>query len=200
MVMVGTLDSTTSTPLFASTSHAVYVPQGYLLFMQGGTIVAQVFDPRTLRPSGDPIPLAENVEDNPGSHRGAFSVSQTGVLAYRRVGPTRLVWVDRTGRRLEPLGAAGYYRNPQLSPDQRHVAVMRLDSSLSSEDIWTFDVDRGMAARVTVDGHVDKPLWSNVGGGSCTGRGPVSWNGRSRARARSVSFSRTHRGLPRRSH
>jgi len=54
------------------------------------TLIAQAFDPMTLRLTGELIPIAEQVERTPGSHRGAFSISRTGVLAYRPIGETHL--------------------------------------------------------------------------------------------------------------
>ena len=54
------------------------------------------------------------------TRRRNFSVSRTGVLVYRATGhgPSRLVWLDRTGRELGEIAArAGDYADPALSPD-----------------------------------------------------------------------------------
>ena len=67
--------------LFNSDSQVVYAAPGYLLYMLGNTLLARPFDARRLRVTGEPIPIADQVERTTGSRRGAFTVSQTGVLA-----------------------------------------------------------------------------------------------------------------------
>ena len=110
-VYVGSLDSKDSRRLLAGGSNAVYAAaasaQGYLLFTRGETLMAQPFDAMKLQLSGEAFPIAERVAAagvGPGS---AFSVSENGVLAYQGSGApntTQLVWFDRNGKRLEPVG------------------------------------------------------------------------------------------------
>jgi eukaryotic-like serine/threonine-protein kinase len=162
-IRVGRLDSPASIDVGTTTSQAMYAPEGFLLFMRGSTLVAQRFDLRTLRLTGTPSPIAESVEYNPLSHRSAFSVSKTGVLAYRRFGATQLTWFDRSGGTIGRVGSPGYYRNPVITPDQRSVAVVRLDPQNGTKDIWTIDLASGAETRVTFGGHVDNPVWSADG-------------------------------------
>jgi Tol biopolymer transport system component len=132
--------------------------------MLGNTLLAQAFDANTLHVTGDPIPIADQVERNPDSHRGAFSASQNGVLAYRPVGDTELVWFDRTGQRLQRVGPTGRYSNPALSPDNKQVAVAEVNPGKGKTDIWTLELARGVASRLTVDSSSDDmPLWSPDG-------------------------------------
>jgi hypothetical protein len=151
--------------LFKSDSQVVYAAPGYLLYMLGFTLVAQPFDATSLRVTGAPRPIAHQVDRNTASRRGAFTVSQTGVLAYRQPSETQLVWYHRDGRRLQTLGPRGHYRNPALSPDGKTVAVARLDAKGGSWDIWSIDVERNVAvpfiAGPTLD---DMPVWSPDGG------------------------------------
>jgi eukaryotic-like serine/threonine-protein kinase len=164
-IYVGSLDSTDRVRVLNADSHAVYAPPGYLLFMRVNTLLAQPFDPTTFRLTGEPVPVAEQVERTPGSHRGAFSVSSTGVLAYRSIGETRLAWYDRSGKMLQTIGPAGYYANPALSPDERRLAVERLNQETGEPDIWVIDLAReGAASRFTFNATPDKmPLWSTDG-------------------------------------
>ena len=75
---------------------------GRLFFMREGSLLAQAFDERSLKPQGDPIAVAERV----GSAflSGNFSVSPSGVLAYRAGEAlpwlSRLSWFDRQGKQL----------------------------------------------------------------------------------------------------
>jgi Tol biopolymer transport system component len=164
MLYVASLDSPDRVELFVADSHAVYVPQGYLLFVRSNTLVAQPFDADTLRPSGEPVPVAEQIEINTATRRGAFSVSPVGVLAYRPVAETLLAWVDRSGRQLSTLGPRGYYRNAALSPDEQRVAVARIDVETGAPDIWLIELARGIRSRLTTHpGLDDLPVWSRDG-------------------------------------
>jgi Tol biopolymer transport system component len=61
--------------------------------------------------------------------------------------PLQLYWVDRTGKAIEPVGPAGSYRGPDVTPDGR-VAVHQHDRL--GGDIWLFDT-KGRMTRFTTD-------------------------------------------------
>ena len=95
--------------LLATTSGPVYVPSsnsdsGQVLFLRQGTLMAQPFDARRLEPSGEAVPVAEQV----GSFLdyGLFSASSNGVLVYRSGAGLdyQLTWLDRQGRVLSYSG------------------------------------------------------------------------------------------------
>ena len=156
--------SRTPTALFSSDSQVVYAAPGYLLYMVGNTLLARGFDTVSLRVTGEAIPIAEQVERNTGSRRGAFTVSQTGVLAYRRPSESQLVWFHRDGRKLNKIGAPGHFRNPALSPDGTRVSVSQLDLKTGTWDIWVMEVATGRMSRVTLDeADDDAPVWSADG-------------------------------------
>ena len=54
-VFLASIDDGSVAPLLASDSQVKYVDPGYLLFMRGGDLVAQPFNPRSRRLSGQPI-------------------------------------------------------------------------------------------------------------------------------------------------
>ena len=95
MYRIGSLDSTESKRSRRRRRSSTYAPPGYLLFVRDKTLVAQPFDPKALKTTGEPIPLAEHIgTDSVGLAR--FSVSREGTLAYRTgESGDRLVWVDR---------------------------------------------------------------------------------------------------------
>jgi Tol biopolymer transport system component len=174
-IHTGSLDTGAGPQLLIESSNAVYAPgttrdTGHILFVRNGTLMAQPFDTRRFAVAGDLVPVAEGII--PGSRNAIyqrFSVSPTGVLAYwagRDMGGNQLTWFDRSGKRLATLGEPGPYRNLSLSPDQKKVAVSRMDrTSSDTPDIWVLDVARGSASRLTFDPGIDDfPVWSSDGG------------------------------------
>jgi hypothetical protein len=167
---------------------------GYLLFVRGagalvseGTLMAQAIHPRELRLIGDPVAVAEHV-------RG-FSASDTGVLVYSADGtgstffPSmpgfvqgQLTWFDREGRIISTVGEPGIYRDPVLSPDQQHVAVVRAEPRTLSMHIHLFDFARGVSNPFTFAAAVasdTSPVWAPDGASVIFARwgsgGPVEW-------------------------
>ena len=169
-IYVGSLDAAPPTRILPDLSNAAYTPAGasgrggYLLFRREGTLMAQRFDPDRLRLTGDIFPLAEQVAPQLGGY-GPFTVSDNGVLAYRSGAQVnQLVWMDRTGAPTQSVGSPGEFNNFRLSPDEKRIAFDRTDAQSSNLDIWTLDMARGVASRLTSDLAVDNlPIWSPDG-------------------------------------
>ena len=151
-VYVGALDEDTRHLVLPLDGDAHYVAQGYLLFLDGDTLLAQSFDSDRLVLSGQPTPIASGVGRSSRGH-AAVSVSRTGTIAYAgatlRTG--RLTWFDRNGNALGTVGADGEhdYADFRLSRDEKRLAVSVVDPKLSTPDIWLFDLGRGGASRLT---------------------------------------------------
>ena len=161
-IRVGTLDSEETQILFSAVTRIAYAAPGYLLYINQGALVAQPFDAKQLKVSGDPATIAEHVAEIGPNHEFDFSVSNNGVLAYQ-VGSSQssLVWFDRSGKRLETTGDPDSYASIALSPDGRRVLAGLLDVDGRQSDVWLLDPARGAKARVTFDPQSDgDPIWS----------------------------------------
>jgi Tol biopolymer transport system component len=140
---------------------------GHILFITQGMLVAQPFDPVRGTLSGEPVPIAQLVENDAPLGRSLFSVSETGVLAHRKGIPTRqLVWFDRTGKLLDavapPDEAAVSY--PELAPDVQRLAAVRTPGGSDTTNIWITDLKTRLATRFTVGTGPDAgPIWSPDG-------------------------------------
>jgi eukaryotic-like serine/threonine-protein kinase len=166
---VGSLDSKEKKLLFRHPTNVVYAAPGYLFFVRENTLMAQAFDYKHLSLSGDVAPIAQGVLVNAGYSRSVFSVSDNGVLAYggtpRAVEPSRLLWLDRTGKQIGAVGDPGMYANPRLSPDGTKLAVAVADASRAATDIWINDLLHGGKTRLTFDASLNYlPIWSPDGG------------------------------------
>jgi Tol biopolymer transport system component len=154
-VYVASLDSSDRRRLVASDHDAAYA-SGHLLFVRGGALLAQPFDPGRLRLSGEPVTLAQPVAVALPPYRGAaYGVSPGGVLAWRAAsaaeGALKLTWLDRSGKSLAEVGEVAEYSNPALSPDERQLAVSRRDPRTKTRDIWVLDMAHGRGRRLTFD-------------------------------------------------
>ena len=160
-VFVGSLDSKTPTQILEGATNASYA-NGYLIFMRGSTLMAQPFDEVRLTPTGQSVPIAEDVQVNPSTGTGAFSVSQNGVLAYQ-TGPsagTQLVWIDRAGKRLSTVGESALYRDLQLSPDGRFASATIASTTSGEGDVWLIDLERNLPRRLTFGSGGFAAIWS----------------------------------------
>ena len=165
-VYVGSLNSKETKRLLPTAFNAAYALPGFLLFLRNETLMAQRFDADKLELTGEPLSVAERVAYNPGLGRGAFSVSENGVLAFRSGGGqiNQPLWFDREGKQIGSLGAAGLYQTLWLSPDERRAAIDRSDPQTGTNDIWLFDLALGIPSRFTTDPAGDtNPLWSPDG-------------------------------------
>ncbi len=161
---IGSLDSSETKPFAPAQSMLAYAPQGYLLFLKDRTLMAQPFDAKAMKTTGESVPLAEQIgTDAVGLAR--FSVSRDGVLAYR-TGESggRLLWMDRSGKELETLGDPAEYADPSFSPTGDRLAFDLIDIRTNKSDIWIRDLSRGVNSRFTF-GQDDAfcPVWSPRG-------------------------------------
>jgi serine/threonine protein kinase/Tol biopolymer transport system component len=163
-IYVGSLDSPATTRLIASSSKALYAHPGYLLFEREGVLFAQSFDPKTLFITGEPTRIADHVEHISSGPHSAFSVSPDGVLIYREDSSSVLqfVWVDRSGKKRDPVAEPGSYGPFDLSPDGKQIAISQKVGN--NTDIWLIDVVRGVPTRLTSDPAIETdPVWSPDG-------------------------------------
>jgi Tol biopolymer transport system component len=168
-VFVGSLDGSTPARLLLAGATQARYASGHLLFVQGGTLMAQPFDTRQLVLRGTPYPLVEDVKLSTAGATGAaagYSVSDNGVLAYQAALRTesRPVWFDRAGTHVAALGAPADYGDVALSPDGARLAVSVVDPARSTRDLWLYETDGRPGQRLTVDpGDEFAPVWSPDG-------------------------------------
>jgi serine/threonine protein kinase/Tol biopolymer transport system component len=167
-IHVGSLDSQDTRFLLGTELRAVYAEPGYLLFQREGTLFAQALDPFDLELRSEPVRIADSLASNSSSGRTTFSVSETGVLAYRTGAAggnplTQLTWFDREGNRVGTLGPPGYYGNLALSPDGKRVAVTLTEES-EMEHVWIGELSSDVFSRFTFGESRDRSvLWSHDG-------------------------------------
>ncbi len=151
--------------ILATTFAASYV-DGNLFFMRDGTLMVQPFDAAKLQLRGEPVPVAEHVGTTGAT--GIFSVSKSGVLAYRSgannaAGTLQATWFDRQGKVTGTFGEPGPDQGLALSPDATRAAGRDAPAG-GNGDIWLQDFARGVRTRLTFRQSPGSfPVWSPDG-------------------------------------
>jgi serine/threonine protein kinase len=152
-IFVGSLDSNESKRLLPSVSAVAYAPPGYLIFLSQATLMIQPFDSSRLQLKGQPVSVTEQVwSDSNITGLSAFSVSESGLLAYRSGGTqnNQFMWVDRNGNKLTAVGPPGRYVEPSFSADEKRI-VFAISHFSGIGDLWTMDLADGNLSRFTFD-------------------------------------------------
>jgi Tol biopolymer transport system component len=131
-----------------------YASSGHLIYAQGRSLMAVLFDPQRLAITGTAVPVIEGVLQSAASGAAQYSISATGSLVYVSGGAQSaqgtLVWVSRNGAE-QPLAAPAHaYLHPRLSPDGRKVAV---GISEQESQTWLYDLSRDTLTRFTFAGN-----------------------------------------------
>jgi eukaryotic-like serine/threonine-protein kinase len=169
-VCIGSLDSKERRTLLRVNSNVVFAPaapgaaSGHILFSHERTLLAQSFDAKRLRLSGEAFPVGEQVQYFGNLGLGVFTASDNGILAYQAGDAgaiSQLVWLDRAGKQLEALGPPADYLRPRISRDGRRVAIDIRDQQTGRPDIWIYDFARRFSTRFTFE-PADNifPIWS----------------------------------------
>src|SRR5262249_33032390 len=140
---------------------------GHLFFLRAGTLMALPFDPTRRKATAEAFPVAENVAMAANNPYGAVSLAENGTLAYWSGGVVdnrELVWMDRSGKRLKPVGKPNAFvigPDLALSPDEQTVAAAV--GSLLQADIWLLDSASGSIKNFTFGFTGAAPVWSSDG-------------------------------------
>ena len=139
---------------------------GHLLFVNGGALKAQPFDPDRLQLTGQPVAIAPHeleIWEKAWFHSG-FSVSESGILVFQSFHDfaPELVWTDPSGHEQGRIRQRGF-RSPTISPDGRFVVVCSDELHDGRWRICIHDLERGVTTRLTDGGDDWHPSWSPDG-------------------------------------
>jgi len=160
------LDSGQRTVLIQGGYFPRYVPSGHLLFMRQGTVLAVGMDARTLKITGTPVPVLQNVRHHTNRGSAEFDVSRTGMIVYvdgkGTSGNFPLALLDAAGVKTPYLKNQQEFTNPRFSPDGKRLAFDTLESG--KRDIWVYDSEREIKTRLTfAPGENQRPVWTPDG-------------------------------------
>jgi len=164
-ILMGSLDSKETKPLFHTHYQAVYA-SGHMLFLRQSSLMAQPFDAKRFEFTGEAVPIAEQVREDSSIAHAWFSPSANGLLLYAEGAAKnrQLVWFDRNGKQIEAVPGEDAYAGISLSPDGKKLAYY-LDGT--GFDVWGFDIARGVKIPLTFGASSGQgnlyPVWSPDG-------------------------------------
>jgi Tol biopolymer transport system component len=170
-IFAGSTKDTSRSPIASLESAPVYAAPGYLLYRRQAVLVAQPFDAKTLKFTGEAVPLEDeptNILDTANSFTAGHttSVSATGTLAYFSAPAvnTAVTWLDAAGHATGTLDLpAGEYSRIKISPDGSRAVLVRSISPTESS-LWILDLARGGASPLSSGpGRNEAPVWSPDG-------------------------------------
>jgi len=159
----------TDRALVETDSRVIYTPSstrpgmGYLVYVRAGNLLAHPFNPQSLRLEGEPLPVAPRIYSFFPTGAADFSVSNNGMLAYRRyVSRTQLAWFDRHGTLVKKIGPDNVnIEHGQLSPDGKKIAAAIFNVDRGATEIWIIDRETGTSRRsISGPGIVANPVWA----------------------------------------
>jgi serine/threonine-protein kinase len=143
-----------------------YLMDGYLTYVNQGTLYAVPFDIDRQTVHGTAVPVLESVSYSRIFGYAQMDVSRTGTLVYRKGDESErfvVEWLDRSGRTEALLAKPGRYEWLRLSPDGGRLAYSAVESGAAS--IWVYDSRRDETKRLTTSTDAyTSPLWSPDGG------------------------------------
>jgi serine/threonine-protein kinase len=154
-----------------------YLRDGYLTYINQGTLYAVRMDPATLSVHGAPVPLLDDVAYSPLFGYAQADVSRTGMLVYRKGAEGRqsvIDWIDRSGHASALLSVPGRYAWMRLSPDGQRLALTTHESGIAS--ISVYDITSTQMARVTTrPGEYTGLTWLPGGARAFGGGAGLGW-------------------------
>jgi serine/threonine protein kinase len=164
-IFLASRDGATPRKILDADARAAY-SNGRLLFIRGGALLSQRFDPVEGATSGEPELVAEAVDFGGPPGAAGFAASPTGLLVYssgNRIPIRNVVWRDRRGAAIASRIPPQRYSGLALSADNRQLALTSHER-LQIAELWLMDVERGVNSRLSAQPRYDWfPVWTPDG-------------------------------------
>jgi Tol biopolymer transport system component len=106
--------------------------------------MVQEFDPKSLRLSGEAVPIAEKVEYNGFRGTAEFTFAGSDLFVYQTetaAAASQLAWFDMDGKKLSTIGEPAAISSVAVSPDGKRAAVGI--NGVDGPQIWIVDLTAG---------------------------------------------------------
>jgi len=165
-IYLGSVDGDAPKRVLDDDGAFLVLPSGHLLVRRNGDLTAVPFDLKSFAVGTPAVSIAKQVGFGANAGFLRASASADGDLAFTMdedVPRADLAWLDRDGRRSEPLDLRTKFVSVVLSPDGTQVAAEMSDPTGMSQ-LWTVGLARGTVSRLTHDQNDSySPAWSPDG-------------------------------------
>jgi Tol biopolymer transport system component len=165
-IFVGSIDDPGKRVRLLEHASNAMLAGGHVLFVRNGDLCAQRLDANRLALSGPVTILARDVRFDRRYSLGVFSATAGVLVLQHGAGQdeNELVWMDRSGQRLERVDGAANHDGIELSPDASRALVSIFDLATSRSHLAIFDLESRSSTRLTFGDADDYcPVWSPDG-------------------------------------
>jgi eukaryotic-like serine/threonine-protein kinase len=151
-VLISSLDGTAPRVVIRNGSSPKYIAPGYILFSRDGYLMAQRFDAKSLRSSGEAfLVYPKPVEFAAAFGWADFDASENGFISGKEQAqpPSVLRWYSRSGEVLQTVSEPENRALLHLTRQGTRAAVCLSDPRTHVSDTWSLDLERGNRRRET---------------------------------------------------
>jgi serine/threonine-protein kinase len=164
-VAIVDLNTRKRTTILQGATDGRYLAGNILLYGRARTLFAVKFDAATLKVSGLPVPVLEQVVTHIGIGRVYADIANDGTLVYAPYDPTfdarELMSVDRTGKATALWAEWHPYLDVRVSPDGEQLLVGA--GEFRATDLWLFNPRQESWSRIAPEGKNMAAIWSPSG-------------------------------------
>jgi serine/threonine protein kinase len=165
-IRIRSFDGAFDEVILRGSSNAIYA-SGYLFYVRESSLLAQPFDVGSAQFTGEPQPLATDVQYFVPRSKGNFTVSSGGILLFATgssESEDEMLWLDREGHRQGTITSVSPIYWARLSPDGSRIVFDDYDARSRNYDLWMYDIARNVKTRFTFGETQDiVALWSPKG-------------------------------------
>ena len=159
-VYVGSLDSKETQFVTNVTGFNMAYSSGHLLYPRQKNLIAQPFDAKTFKLSGEPHTLADHVGFDGAAFFFAANETMVAFSDFDLLS-AQLAWRDRDGKETIAVEQPRSYIEPLVSLDEKKVLVGIQDAEAGGSDLWLLDLARKAQSRITYEaGSEYSAIWS----------------------------------------
>jgi eukaryotic-like serine/threonine-protein kinase len=148
---ISSLDGDEQLKLLSVPGTQIAYSRGHLIYLQDRRLIARPFDPATLRLTGEPILVADDLS----RFATVSAASDAAVIAFGGTAAETLTWFDRSGRAIGTVDGPTPLRNLALSPHEHKLIGEGVEAG--QRGIWLIDLTRNVTTRLVADGTY--PMW-----------------------------------------
>lgn len=151
-IRIASLSGAENSIVVHASSNIVY-SSGWGLYFKQNSLLAQRFDVGSLKFTGDPVPVLENILYERVRSKGAFSVSRNNRIAYLGTSKSdeEMVVYGMNGHVTHTIQAKVATTWASFSFNGKLIATDAADESAKNTDLWIHDIERNSDTRLTFD-------------------------------------------------